>query len=433
MKVVHIIPGSGGTFYCGNCLRDSGYVKALRHLGHDVVKIPMYLPLFLDEHDLDDVPVFYGAVSLYLKQMYPFLRKMPQWIENKLNSPPMLKFAAKKSGSTRASGLEDMTISMLKGEEGRQNEELKHMVDWMLHHAKPDIVHLSNALLIGLARHIKKKLNIPVVCSLQDEDQWIDPMRPVYREKIWSLMAERAIDIDVFVAVSDYYGQRMKKEMKLADDKVQTIYIGIQPSDYKAVESLPNSQAIGFMSRMSEDLGLGILVDAFIRLKKEPGFSELRLKITGGRTGDDKKFINKQIRKIRKAGYKDHFEIIEDLSDESRNAFLRSISVLSVPVIKGEAFGLYLPEALATGVPVVQPALGGFPEIIELTQGGQTYSPNTPGELANTLKKMLSDKKALANYGKTGRENVIRHFHNDILAEKMSDMYDKVVSDFKKT
>ena len=45
MKIVHIIPGTGGAFYCGNCLRDSHLVKALRTIGHDVIKVPMYLPL----------------------------------------------------------------------------------------------------------------------------------------------------------------------------------------------------------------------------------------------------------------------------------------------------------------------------------------------------------------------------------------------------
>jgi len=116
MKIIHIIPGSGGNFYCGNCLRDSKYFDALRKLQHDVVKIPMYLPLFADEHDLNDVPVFYGAVSIYLKQLFPFFKKAPVWFDNILNSKPMLKFAARRAGSTNAKGLEEMTISKISSE-----------------------------------------------------------------------------------------------------------------------------------------------------------------------------------------------------------------------------------------------------------------------------------------------------------------------------
>ena len=114
MNIMHIIPGSGGSFYCGNCLRDSKYVEALRKSDHKVVKVPMYLPLFADEHDLSrEIPVFYGAISIYLKQQFPIFRKAPGWVDRALNSKPMLKLASRFAGSTRAKGLEEMTVSML--------------------------------------------------------------------------------------------------------------------------------------------------------------------------------------------------------------------------------------------------------------------------------------------------------------------------------
>jgi hypothetical protein len=173
LKILHIIPGSGGSFYCGNCLRDSKYVEALRKSDHKVVKLPMYLPLFADEHDISrEIPVFYGAISIYLKQLFPIFRKAPRWFDNLLNSKPMLKLAARYAGSTRAKGLEEMTISMLLGEEGQQKEELNTMVNWIGDNCSPDVIHLSNALLLGLAHRLKEKLNVPVVCSLQDEDVW---------------------------------------------------------------------------------------------------------------------------------------------------------------------------------------------------------------------------------------------------------------------
>ncbi|WP_372936446.1 hypothetical protein, partial [Mariniphaga sediminis] len=162
MNIIQIIPGSGGSFYCGNCLRDSKYFNALRAEGHQVTKIPMYLPLFADEHDISDVPIFYGAISTYLKQVFPVFRKAPKWFDNLLNSKPMMKLAASMAGSTRASGLEDMTISMLLGEQGKQKEELEHMVSWIAEHCKPDIIHLSNALLLGLAKRLKEKIGVPV-------------------------------------------------------------------------------------------------------------------------------------------------------------------------------------------------------------------------------------------------------------------------------
>ena len=196
MKILHIIPGSGDSFYCGNCLRDSKYVPALRALGHDVVKIPMYLHLFANKNDETDAPVFYGAVSIYLKQLYPVFRKAPEWVDNILNAKPMLKLAAKFSGSTDAKGLEEMTISMLMGEEGLQSEELERMVDWIADHYKPDVIHLSNALLLGLAPTIKRRLDTVFICSLQDEDVWVDVMDPQFRDRVWGLMQKAVEHVD---------------------------------------------------------------------------------------------------------------------------------------------------------------------------------------------------------------------------------------------
>src|SRR5699024_8531769 len=162
--------GSGGSFYCGNCMRDSKYFKAFKDLGHQVVKVPLYLPIFEDAHDLEEVPVFYGAVNLYLKQQFPLFRHMPSFVEQALDSKGVLNMDARKAGSTRAKGLEEMTISMLLGENGGQKAELDKLIDWLANDAKPDVVHLSNALLLGLAKQIKTRLKIPVICSLQDED-----------------------------------------------------------------------------------------------------------------------------------------------------------------------------------------------------------------------------------------------------------------------
>src|SRR5512133_307188 len=211
MKIVNIVPGFGGTFYCGNCLRDSVLVKTLRASGHDSVTLPIYLPLSIDKKGVleADTPVFYGAVSIYLKQNYRVFRHMPAWLEHLLDSKPLLRFAASKAGSTRATGLEEMTLSMLRGSEGYQKEELEQLIHYLKFHEKPDVVHLSNALLLGLAEKIKKEVNAKVVCSLQDEDVWVDPMRPDYREKVWNQMADNAQYVDAFIAVSDYFAGGM--------------------------------------------------------------------------------------------------------------------------------------------------------------------------------------------------------------------------------
>ena len=153
MRIVYIVPGSGGSFYCQNCIRDIGVVKALRREGHDAVIVPMYLPLSSeDKPTVRTAPVFYGAVRIYIEQMFPAFRRLPRWVGRALDSMPVLKLAALKAGSMRASGLEDMTLSMLRGEAGFQSAELDRLAAWLRSAERPDVVHISNALLLGLAR-----------------------------------------------------------------------------------------------------------------------------------------------------------------------------------------------------------------------------------------------------------------------------------------
>ncbi len=423
MNIIQIIPGSGGSFYCGNCLRDSKYVDALRNLGHQVVKIPMYLPLFSDEHDISDIPIFYGAISTYLKQVYPVFRKAPKWFDKLLNSKPMMKIAASQAGSTRAKGLEDMTISMLLGEQGEQKEELEKMVDWIAEHCKPDVIHISNALLLGLAKRIREKIKVPVVCSLQDEDVWVDAMQPQFQKSIWDLMQKRSEDVDALVAVSNYFAGEMQKRMNISNKKVHTFYLGVDADDYHYIPIEKKPRNVGYISRMCHKDGFDIVVDAFIELKKKSGFEDVKFIATGGLTGDDKKFLKEQKQKIKHAGLWNAFEIIEEFEGDKRHHFFEKVSMVSVPVRVGEAFGMYMLESMASGVPVVQPALGAFPEIVKTSGGGTIYQPNTPEKLGEAWAELFNDTKKLKQLSDAGYQGTKEKFNIHKHAEEIIGLY----------
>ncbi len=432
MNIVQIIPGSGGSFYCGNCLRDSKFVDALRQEGHQVIKVPMYLPLFADEHDLGDVPVFYGAVSIYLKQLYPIFRKAPAWFDKLLNSKPMLKLAASMAGSTDATGLEEMTVSMLLGENGEQKDELARMVDWIAEHLQPDIIHISNALLLGLARQIREKTGVPIICSLQDEDVWVDVMEPGFRDQVWKLMKEKSVDVDAFIAVSRYFGDEMKKRMSLPADKIHSVYLGVDPEEYEFVSSATKDRSVGYISRMCQANGFDIVVDAFILLRENPGFSDVKLVVTGGSTSVDTKYIKMLKRRIDRAGLHRDVDFHDEFEGESRKEFFKKVAVGTVPVRNGEAFGMYLPELMASGIPIVQPALGAFPEIVNLSGGGVVYEPNTPAGLMQAWATVLSDRDNLANLSHLARKGVETYFNIHDHAREMIQVYEQMIDKKRK-
>ncbi|MCK4747046.1 MAG: glycosyltransferase family 4 protein, partial [Bacteroidales bacterium] len=372
-----------------------------------------------------EIPVFYGAISIYLKQLFPVFRRAPVWFDRLLNSKPMLKLASRFAGSTRAKGLEEMTVSMLLGEEGQQKDELERMVDWIVENCKPDVIHLSNALLLGLAHRLSERIHVPVICSLQDEDVWVDVMKPSARDSVWRLMSTKAEYVSSFIAVSDYYAGVMKGKMKIPDSKLSSVHIGVDPADYTFQPAVEKKRKIGYVSRMCHKNGLDILMDAFIILKQNPQFDDVELVLTGGSTGDDRDYLADIRKLIREHGLQEVVEFHEDFEEGGLRLFLEKISMVSVPVRNGEAFGIYLLECMASGVPVVQPNLGAFPEIVELSGGGLIYQPDTPEALAESLSGLLSDPDELNRLSLAGREGVEKHFHISVQAERMITVYEQ--------
>jgi glycosyltransferase involved in cell wall biosynthesis len=287
---------------------------------------------------------------------------------------------------------------------------------------------LSNALLSGLAPRIREQLGIPVFCSLQDEDVWVDVMQPEFQDQAWKLMHENGRSIDGFIGVSRYFSQLMKERIGIPEEKLFTVHLGVDPADYEPIPVAEKPRGIGFISRLCEDNGLGVLVEAFILLKKKPGFEDVRLVLTGGSTGDDKNFMKGIRRMIRAAQLDADVDFHTDFEDEGRKQFFRKIALLSVPVLKGEAFGLYQLEAMASGVPVIQPSLGAFPEIIGETCGGMVYAPNDPASLMNALAGTLNNPHQLAGMSEAAIRGVNEHYNIFIHAEELIAVYDKVLN-----
>jgi glycosyltransferase involved in cell wall biosynthesis len=288
MKIAYVTPGSGGSFYCQNCFRDVALLQAFQALGHDVVQVPLYLPTNVDgDQTITETPVFYGAINIYLKEKVRFYRQAPIWLERILDSQVLLNLAARFSGSTRPEGLEEMTLSMLQGEYGRQASELDHLIDYLQKEIAPDVVHLSNSLLLGLAHRLKQDLGAGIVCSLQDENEWVDLMEEPYQEQVWNLMARKARDVDLFITSSRYYAEKSQSQLDIPADKIDVIYGGVDLDGYLPSTRPLDPPVVGYLCRMSEYFGLGILVDAIIHLKKNSRYSDLRLHLCCERTDEE--------------------------------------------------------------------------------------------------------------------------------------------------
>ena len=420
MKVLFIIPGSGDSFYCGNCFRDNLQAMALRKAGHEVIIMPLYLPLKQNSFQ-GDVPLFFPATTYYVEQKMFGNRKMPSWLKRMLGLDTLLEMASSLSGTTSAEGMEDMTLSMIEGEGRAFEENVRELIEWVKQTKKPDIIQLSSSLLLGIAKELKKETGIPIVCSLQDEEVWIDSLKSEFVEKAWRGVLANAKYVDRFITTSQYYQQVVETKLPQLG-RVDLIYPGIDVSKYQSKE-YPIDPTIGFFYRMNELDGLDILADAFVLLKQRGSVPHLKLRIGGGYMSPDKKLVNRVKRTLKP--YSSDVVIEEDYDMDEHADFYRKITVLSVPLRFQEGVGLYLCEAFAAGRPVVEPNTGSFAEIVG--QAGLIYEPNDAQHLADALEKILTDKQIFDKCREHALALSKERYDDMILANRLSELYGELV------
>ncbi len=403
MNLVQLTPGAG-RMYCGNCLRDNALVAAFRKSGHQATMVPLYLPLTLDEQDQSqDTPVFFGGLNVYLDQKLAWFRRSPEWLRRMLSTRGLLKGIGRFAAQTRAEEVGELTLSMLQGEAGNQSRDLQELVTWLKTQPRPDAFCLSNALLIGMAGGLKRAFDAPVLCMLSGEDSFLDAMSGEWREKAWAAIREQAVHVDRFIAPSRYFADLMARRLDLDSTRVSIVPSGLNLDGYpSSLPEPPPHPTVGYLARMCPEKGLDTLIRAFVLIKQGNRVPGVKLRVAGSCGPTDEKFLSKAKHELKAAGCEGDAAFHPNLDHAEKVNFLRSLSVFSVPASYGEAFGLYLIEALAAGIPIVQPRHAAFPEIVEDTGGGLLCEPENPQSLAKALESLLSDDESRGRLAKAG-------------------------------
>lgn len=426
MRMILLTPGSGDNFYCENCLRDLTLTKALIRAGHEITMVPMYLPIKMDETvSAASSPLFMGGINVYLQQKFPLFRKTPRWLDAWFDHPKLLRRIGKYAGMTSARELGKTTLSMLQGEHGKQQKEIARLTDWLAEQdPRPELVIVSNILLAGLVDALKEKLHIPVVCLLQDEEDFLDTLPEPFREQSWQLVRQKARSFDLFIAVSDYYRGEILKRLADVAAAVEILPVGIDPAVFSPAPQLPEIPTLGYLSRMCYDHGLDILITAVHLLAGDKRLANLQLRITGGSTSADAGFLKQMRQRIETLGLSERVEFIEEFHDPALRArFLRSLSLMVLPSRKPLAYGLFAIESLAAGVPFVTPDLGVFNELANNTRAGILYNPNNPVKLAETLGPLLLAPHLIQQMGRQGAAAVNDRYAIDKTVTRMTELF----------
>ncbi len=178
-------------------------------LGHDALLIPTYTPIRTDEEDVSQKRVFFGGINVYLQQKLGLFRQTPWFLDRLLDAPRLLRWVSRFAVKTEAQDLGDLTISMLQGEHGHQRKEVAKLVRWLAADVKPEIINLTNALLSGMVHELKRQVGVPILCSLQGDDIFLESLPEPTKSRALELIREHCREIDGFIATSRYYADFM--------------------------------------------------------------------------------------------------------------------------------------------------------------------------------------------------------------------------------
>ena len=423
MRILSITAGAAN-MYCGSCLRDNALAAELIRRGHDVMLLPLYTPTLTDEPSVSSDKVFFGGISVYLQQHVPLFRKTPRLLDRLWDSPTALKLASRRSISVDPRSLGDLTISILKGENGNQRKELNKLIEWLQSQDAPDIINLPNSLLISLARPIKQAIERPVCCTLQGEDLFLSGLPEDARRTSLELIRANVKFVDRFIAVSDYYAEFMCDYLGIPEHKMQVVPLGINLEGYEERKRSRSEQfTIGFFARIAPEKGLHVLAEAYKRLRERGDFPAARLEAAGYLAPEHKDYLHNIEQEMRTQGLGDEFHYRGVLDRQEKIEFLQKLDVFSMPATYDEPKGLPLLEAMACGVPVIVPRRGAFTEIIERTRGGMLVEPDMAESLAEGIYSLWRNPSHGEELGRHGIEGVRAHYSVARMADRTLEVY----------
>ena len=425
MKILSITAGAGG-MYCGSCLRDNAIATELVARGHDVTLLPLYTPLRTDEPNVSRSTVLFGGISVYLQQHSKLFRRTPRFIDRLLDSPRLISAFADGSVSTDPRLLGELTISMLEGTAGVLRKEFDKLLDWLAGEPKPDVVNITNSMLIGLARPLREALGRPICCTLQGEDLFLEGLIEPYKSRAVALIRRQVDDVDRFIAVSEYYASFMATYLQVPADRMSVVPIGINMAGFeRGRTSTDDIFRIGYFARIAPEKGLHILAAAFQRFRQRVD-RHARLEIGGYLAASHKGYLTGIQRSLEQAGLSDDVTYRGEVDRAGKIAFLRELDVLSVPATYDEPKGVFLLESMACGVPVVQPRRGAFTEVVETTGGGLLVRADDVESLAEGLYTLWRDRTLREQLGRRGYEGVRAHYTIQHSVDRLTDVFEGV-------
>ena len=436
MRIIHITAGAGGRI-CGSCLHDNTLVRALRARGCDAILVPAYVPTTTDEANVAIDRVVMGGVNVWLQEHVPLFRHMPRLLDAAisplLDSRRLLEWLSSRTGSARAADLGPLTISALQGEAGHQGREVEKLARWLAADVRPDVVHLSNVLLAGVARRVQEATGAGIVCSLSGEDIFVEQIPEPHHGRVRELLREKAADVDQFVALNRSFADFMAGYLNVSPGKISVVHHGLDRAGFP--ESPPDLPArrrarggrlvIGSLARACAEKGLDQLVRALPLVARH---HDVEVLAAGAEVGSERDYLARCLTLAGELGVADRFRWLGQVDRLGKLRLLESIDVFAMPTAHPEAKGIPVIESMAAGVPVVAPAHGAFPELLDDERAGLLHRPVDPESLAAAIGRILDDEQLATRLGRHGHGLAIARHTDDRMAAEHERLYELLLA-----
>jgi glycosyltransferase involved in cell wall biosynthesis len=274
-----------------------------------------------------------------------------------------------------------------------------------------------------MAEPLRRALRRPVFVTLQGEELFLDGLAARYRERALALIRERVGSVDAFIAVSQYCARFMTGYLGIPASKIDVVPLGIDMDGYLPHQPGPGPFRIGYFARIAPEKGLHVLAQAYVRMRQRPGATDMRLDAAGYLAPAQTAYLEEVRRVFQDAGLGNEFHYAGELDRQGKLDFLRSLDVLSVPATYDEPKGMFLLEAMASGVPVVQPRRGAFSEVIEKTNGGLLVAVDDLNALADGLLRLWQHRDEAAALGRQAFAGVRQHYTVQQSASRLLEVY----------
>ena len=233
--------------------------------------------------------------------------------------------------------------------------------------------------------------------------------------------------VDCFIAISEEIkegllcdGYKQYKIVRIPNFIDQNLF---HPSGKKSGDQIrkklgfTNGKIVTFSGRLVERKGVSVLLEAWGKLAKD--HQDVLLVIVGG--GPLEKKLKDQSRELGIEENVKFFGFVNNIGD-----YLAATDIFVFPSFQ-EGFPNSVLEAMACGIPVISTKIGGVVDVIRDGENGLLVEPGNVNQLADALKKLISDAEYASTLGKNALKTVRENYNINLIANKYVKLYGRLM------